>query len=213
MRKVGKKLTVGTTYVGPEAIGIFKVLEKFKDGHKESKVIILKRNSSAEEERFEDILAGCSKEIEEVAQFDTSAMNAKYAFTLGYLSKNAIIIADIPHTRVESFDKDYLEIKNKNPNRESKEYSVHRCGKTWAYSIRVFFPMAKDLEESNLILPKSVINNTSNHDKFSKRVSDNKWARKLMAMGFDLGNEHDYELIKSNIPDEYKENFDKGFNN
>jgi len=210
-RKKQYKLKLGGTYTNKE-LGAFKVIKHFKNDYKEEKVMIVRQSSGEILERFEDLLAWETHEIEDMLQFDAEHMNAKYAFTLGYLAKHACIVADIPYTSQESFDTTYESIKGVEPNKESPKYMVHKCSDTWTYAIRVYFTIKEDIDEADLVLPKSVIDNMGNHDRRTKRISENAWAWRIIGMGFDLDTNHNVDLIRSNIPEQYKEAFDNGFN-
>lgn len=209
---VGRRKAVfnpGSLYEGPEILGKFRVLDRFKDEEGDIRVRIELLKSKENLTRYEDILLGASKEIIDVEK-PAGIAAEDYAFTLGYLSTHANIVADIPYTSQKSFDAKYIDVKGTAPDKDIESYSIHKCSDTWSYSIRVFFVLDHPETEKQLCLPASLEENTSNIDSVTKRISDNEWAWRMLAMGFNIGINHNIDHIRSSIPAEYTKAFDLG---
>jgi hypothetical protein len=202
-----RTLEEGKTYSTSARIGAYKVVKRFKSRSDGIKVQIIRFDKGGEEEvKSEDILAPISFELSGVEKLDEEN-ESTYAFTLGYLARHGYLTADIPSPKQDRFDEQYEALKGKGPDRESSHYMVHKCKETWQYALRMYVPVG----ELDLALPESVVNNVSNHGSDTKRISDNQWAWRLLAMGFDLGNEHNTELIKASIDPDLIEDFEAGF--
>lgn len=208
-KKKYSALKEGSRYRTQGKIGNFTVVKRFKDDDGEHKVQIIEENTGDVLERFEEILAPASKEIDNINYFNDNDLNNKYIFTLGYLTRHATFVIDIPNKSQKSFDQKYIMIKGKEPMKDGSKYKIHKCDDTWTYSIRVFFPI-EGMDEDLFILPPSVYENSKNDGANTKRVSDNEWAWKLIGMGFDIGNFHDVDMIKDSIPENRLKHFEAG---
>jgi hypothetical protein len=125
--------------------------------------------------------------------------------SLGYLCKHGNISCSITHNSKKEFDDTYYNIKGKLPNGEKKTgYCVHPLGvNKWGIRIGICF---KDKDKVNI--PDMKV--TEEEKQFV--IYSKEFGFKLFSIGFDLGRNHDYKEILSNVPYQYKEVFNKEYN-
>ncbi len=170
------------------------------DGRKDTSDIALQQR----------IFFNISAEEEKVTPYDETDYNKQYFKTLGYLTKKGFIEAIIPPKSKDGFDSTYYGIKRQFPQDNQPGYYVHDQGvDKWGTEMRLTFKIPKTISENELAFGPSVnVRESPNRDEL--RINKNSLCWYLLEIGFNLGSNHDTNQIKSNIPEKYKENFQKG---
>lgn len=157
------------------------------------------------------IISNISLEEERVTPYDNLTENEKYFTTLGYLVKNSFIEAIIPPKSQSGFDSTYRRIKGRYPSAGQRGYYLHPDAQVdkWGVEMRLTFNIPTDYPEDHLSFGPSVSPVTSPRND-QRRINSNSFCYRLLEFGFELGDIHDVEEITSNVPEEYRKDFQKG---
>jgi len=134
--------------------------------------------------------------------------NEKYFRTLGYLSVHCFIEAIIPFKSKCGFDKTFKIIKGRPPRNNEQGYYIHNDPEVdkWGIEMRLTFPM-QDTTALDFGSPYVPVRSP---DPTKFRINSNELCFRLLKLGFNLGDVHDVEKIKSSIPENYRTAFEVG---
>ena len=154
------------------------------------------------------IIQNISSEERRITPYFDHKSNEDFFRTLGFLCKRGFIEAIIPYRSKIGFDKTFLGIKGRLPQHNEQGYYVHNdpAVDKWGVEMRLTFPMRDTI---GIDLGGSYIP-VKSPDPAKLRVNSNELCYRLFALGFNLGENHDVERIKANVPEIYKPAFEEG---
>jgi hypothetical protein len=133
--------------------------------------------------------------------YDNFPENEQQAMTLGWLSRYGRIRVDIPPKDVSKFNTEYYNIKGVFPNETPDSYYVYpENNKSRSFSLRLWFRWLPDFDLADC----NVYENTE------QGISNNEFIKRLLCLGFDLGDSQNYEEILERIPEQHKIAFSRG---
>lgn len=150
----------------------------------------------------------------------------KYYRTLGFLARSVKIIARIPANTKEWFDERYCMVKGDYPEKQAG-YILHtEETNKWYSQVQVLFRLPSGKTSADITfepgkmlvkgssydeLKSYSINHPPSYSKTSKFiVNGNELCWWLLELGFNLGDVHNVEKIRSHVPSEYVKCFDEG---
>ena len=140
--------------------------------------------------------------------------NDLFFFTLGFLTNRATMLeAIIPPHALAGFVQDYSRLKGAKPREGQVGFYVHQLGvDKWGCELRTTF-RADCRELANLEFGPNVnvVKDPANLD-VSWRINNNGFWWKLLKLGFEMGTSQDANRIRKNVPFQYREQFNKGYN-
>jgi len=157
------------------------------------------------------IMSNIEEEEKAVTPYENSDKNATYFKTLGYITNNGFIEAIIPPNSKSGFNSTYLRVKGFYPRTERKGYYVHHDENVdkWGVEMRLTFPVPNSVPLEGLEFGPGIdIVNSPNANE--RRINSNALCWRLLELGFDLGSEHSFKMIRGNIPENYRNNYDSG---
>ena len=149
----------------------------------------------------------------------------KYYRTLGFLARNTKIIARIPSDTKEWFDERYCMVKGNYPEKSQPGYILHtEDTNKWYAQVQILFYLPTGKSTDMVLEPGMVLVKGSSYDElkpysidypaYTKNtkfiVNGNELCWSLLELGFDLGDVHNIEEIRSHVPAEYVKCFDEG---
>lgn len=157
------------------------------------------------------IMSNIEAEEKAVTPYENSDKNATYFKTLSYITNNGFIEAIIPPKSKSGFDNAYSSVKGCYPNTERKGYYLHHDENVdkWGVEMRLTFTIPNSVPLDRLEFGPGIdIVRSPNANE--RRINSNALCWRLMELGFDLGSEHSLEMIRGNIPENYRTNYDSG---
>jgi len=140
--------------------------------------------------------------------------NDLFFFTLGFLTNRATMLeAIIPPHALAGFVQDYLRLKGAKPREGQVGFYVHQLGvDKWGCELRTTF-RADCRELANLEFGPNVniVKDPANPD-VGWRINNNGFWWKLLKLGFEMGTSQDANRVRKNVPFQYREQFNKGYN-
>jgi hypothetical protein len=188
-------------------IGWYEVLDIYGD---EIKVCYEEggKEDSLKIEMQKRIIANITTEEESELPYRDSISNQKYYKTLGIISNYGFIEAMIPIKSKRGFDNYYVSLKDRCPQNGQDGYYLHSDANVdkWGVEMRLTLPDVADVALGALYTTAA----SPEPDRI--RVNSNTLCYELLRMGFDLGSKHDLSKLESNIPANYKKDFQDGLN-
>jgi hypothetical protein len=128
--------------------------------------------------------------------------------TLGYLAKNATLYIRVLAKNVDDFHEKFFELKGYDPIVEPGIFCILKSNEdssAWSNELSIFIELPSWELDTGNIKPE-------NEKKDVGRVALNStaWVWWLLEKGFNLGNKHDIEAIRSSVPEWFRESFDSG---
>ena len=140
--------------------------------------------------------------------------NDLFFFTLGFLTNRATMLeAIIPPHALAGFVQDYSRLKGVKPREGQVGFYVHQLGvDKWGCELRITF-RADYRELANLEFGPTVnvVKDPANPD-VGWRINNNGFWWKLLKLGFEMGTSQDANRVTKNVPFQYREQFNKGYN-
>jgi len=166
------------------------------------------REDDLEIELQKRIIRNMAFEEEKITPYADHSLNESYFRSLGFVCHSGFIEAIIPLKSKAGFDKTFLRIKGRQPRSNEPGYYVHNdpVVNKWGVEMRLTFSMPRKSQIDfgiSYVLVKST-------DPTKLRINSNELCYRLLESGFNLGEIHDVEKIKSNLPDLYKASFEEG---
>jgi len=136
--------------------------------------------------------------------FPVIEKHSSFYQSLGFLCKHGFITASIRHEAKPIFDDAYYNAKGKQPFEGMEGYCVHTKGvNKWGIRIGIIFEAKSFVNIDGCTVVK--------HDTQKNAIYNQDFGYKLLALGFDLGRNHDVKTILSNVPPQYHKDFQSGY--
>jgi len=140
-----------------------------------------------------------------------TSLSKAFNYTLGFLTKRARLIAEIPQQSVARFESEYYKIKNRKITMNAHGYTVLKGTNVnkWGPELRIFFS-ASEIEIVSLYFG-DYVEVRSGGSINEHRINNNRFVYKLLTIGFDFVQNQDFNLILQNIHPTYKNDFIHGY--
>ena len=138
--------------------------------------------------------------------------NRQYFQSLGFLaSRITMMEAIVPPRAQAGFVQTYREITGNAPQDGAVGYYVHRPQvDKWGNELRITFDASDtELQDLDFGTGVEVVVNPGNVNT-SWRVNRNAFWWNLLRLGFRMGNQQAFDVIRERVPQDYKGEFDNG---
>lgn len=190
--------------------GWYEVLEIYKED------MLVRYESDGRQQRLDlrtqkNIMRNIRQEESSVCKYNDDEANQKFFQTIGYLSKKGFIEAIIPPKSKDGFDQNFFHRKARYPKEEDSGYYIHHNIKVdkWGVEMRLSFPNPQNFLLEDLDFGPDV-NIVKSPNESESRINNNAFCWFLIEIGFELGDQHDNDLIFTNVPEKFRNNFLKG---
>jgi len=132
---------------------------------------------------------------------------------IGYFAKNGHMHAFMSDKYADTFISKYKDVTGDYPN----GHIVHTTDKygysrKWGMELRLSYNLPQDTTSKNIDLgPFTGYVEPVSGSNYEYNINNNNFCWYLISIGFQIGKNHPMERVSSNIPDEYKEEFKKGY--
>lgn len=156
------------------------------------------------------ILSNIESEETSAKPYQDDDSNRRYFITLGYLVRHGFIEAIIPPDSKNGFDNNYYRVKNHYPSDGQSGYYVHHDNvDKWGVEMRLSFKIPSNIPADELIFG-SIVRIVNSPNESELRINNNTLCWRLLEIGFDLGANHNLQIIEQNVPEQNRNDFRTG---
>jgi hypothetical protein len=128
-----------------------------------------------------------------------------YFETLGYLSRNGRLEAEVPAKSVLNFLNSYQNLTGQRIGTNHTALFLLGEGDKWGPELRIYFP-----DSTQPLDFGSGVQVRAGQSAGISRINNNALWMRLVSMGFRLGTAHEVDQIRKTIPIEMRASFDRG---
>lgn len=170
------------------------------------------REDSLPIEMQQRIIFNITQEEESVTPYTgDEKRNKQYFLTLGYITNCGFIEAIIPPKSQNGFHATFRRIKGRYPQQQEDGYYLHHDPDVdkWGTEMRLTFKIPNTISVNDLEFgPEINIVESPKADEL--RINSNTFCWHLLSLGFELGRNHDFGAVESNIPEAFRQSYKQG---
>jgi len=144
---------------------------------------------------------------------ETTAISKKFFRTIGYLARNGCMYAFMPDKYAEVFESKYKDITGKMPDGHVIHITKSNGElRKWGVELRISYNLPDGIESKDIELgPFNGYVEPVAGSGHEYNINNNDFCWYLFSLGFEIGKDHEINAIIDNVPDEYVEEFKKGY--